>query len=96
MPWTATDIDDLDKRLRDQAERTGAEIVIMGDFNEKWKEKGPFQEWAINRGRLTKKFYKGGSGAGRDCTCKGANRQKATCGRTLTGSFARQDSRGRG
>ena len=45
-------IEDLDK-LRDQAEEAGAGTVIMGDFNEKWKEKGPIQEWAINRGRLT-------------------------------------------
>jgi hypothetical protein len=35
------------------AEKHGAEIVIMGDFNEKWREQGAIRESATNNARLT-------------------------------------------
>ena len=69
-------IEDLDK-LRNQAELAGAEIIIMGDFNEKWKEKGLFQEWATDRGRLAN-VLQGRSGTGGDCTCKSVKKNRTS------------------
>ena len=54
---------DLDRILA-KASTAGAEVIITGDFNEKWSERGPYRQWMEQNGLvnlLTPDSITGGS-----------------------------------
>ena len=54
--------------LGDLADNANAEIIIAGDFNERWSKGGLFQKWVKEESRLTN-ILQVREGTGGDHTC---------------------------